>query len=346
MDELFDALIKEVELQKNYLPGEIVDTIYLGGGTPSMLSIHQLHLLFDQISKVFTIDKHAEITLEANPDDLNRDKLEQLKNSPVNRLSIGIQSFHEQDLDYLNRVHSAEQAFSAIELAMKLGFENLSIDLIFGIPTLTKDSWIKNLEIFSSYHIPHLSAYALTVEPKTTLDMLIRKKKMKPVEDKKAVDHFQLLLDFALSNKLEHYEISNFCKPGFYSKHNRSYWQGKKYLGIGPSAHSYNGVARQWNISHLSNYIESIKQGKVNASEEILTMDQKFNEYIMVSLRTIWGVDVNFIEGTFGEQYKNHVELQIQKYLISEDVLKQQNIYTLTSHGKLFADGISSDIFI
>lgn len=346
MDDLFAALLKEVEIQKDYLAGEEVDTIYLGGGTPSMLSMDQLNSLFYQINRFYAIDKNAEITLEANPDDLNRSKLNELKNTPVNRLSIGIQSFHKQDLKYLNRVHSAEQALSAIEQAMLHGFENLSIDLIYGIPTLTNENWIKNLERFLSFNIVHLSAYALTVEPKTALDLLIKKKKMKPVEDKRAADHFNILVKVTGKNNLEHYEISNFCKPGIYSKHNRSYWQGKKYLGIGPSAHSYNGFARHWNVSSISQYINSINHGLIPSSEEILTADQKFNEYVMVSLRTIWGMDVSFIEYTYGQRYKNHVDEQIKKHMISGDVEKQKNVYTLTLHGKLFADGISSDLFI
>lgn len=345
-NELFEALIKEIELQKDYLSGEKVETIYLGGGTPSMLSGDQINYLFDQVDNFFTVDKKAEITLEANPDDLNLDKLYELINTPINRLSIGIQSFFDQDLKYLNRVHSADQALKAIEQTLEVGFENLSIDLIYGIPTLSEEQWMKNLDIFLSMKIPHLSAYALTVEPKTALDTLIRKKKMMPVEDKKAVDNFKTLINFAQNNGYEHYEISNFCKKGFYSKHNVSYWKGKKYLGIGPSAHSFNGDARSWNVSHLSNYINSVNQGSVPFSAEILTVDQKFNEYVMVSLRTMWGTDVKVIKNTFGQSYKTQFESEIKKYQISGDVEKHGDVYYLTDRGKLFADGISSDLFV
>ncbi|MCD4698156.1 MAG: radical SAM family heme chaperone HemW [Bacteroidales bacterium] len=345
-ENVLRALLQEIILQKNYLDGEEVETIYFGGGTPSLLSAGEISQIHKQLSEHFQISPHAEITLEANPDDLTKDKIRELKNTCVNRLSIGVQSFLQEDLVYLHRVHSAQQSANAVRLVQDSGFENISIDLIYGVPTLPDVFWRKNLEVFSSLNIPHLSAYALTVEPKTALDVLIRKKKKKAVDDEKTAGQFSILMDFARHRQLEHYEISNFCKKGFYSKHNLSYWQGKKYLGLGPSAHSYNGVSRQWNVARIVAYVSSLEKNLIPDETEILDVEQKYNEYVMVSLRTMWGVDMAYIEQHFGIRFKNHFLDSVQNYLKGQKMIREDTIFRLSDKGKLYADGIAADLFL
>ncbi|MBC35846.1 MAG: coproporphyrinogen III oxidase [Bacteroidetes bacterium] len=345
-EALIKSILQEIENRKDYLGNEEVKTIYFGGGTPSLLEIEELNLIFEQLHKHFKICKDAEITLEANPDDLNRTYLEQIKNSPINRFSIGIQSFHNDDLKYLNRIHSGEDALNSIKLAQDYGFENLTIDLIYGIPGLTMDKWKRNLELFYSLNIPHLSAYSLTVEPKTALDTLIRKKKLPNVKDEESIAHFKFLQKSVKENGYEHYEISNFSKPGYYSKHNSLYWLGAHYLGLGPSAHSFNGTSRQWNVSSLSRYIQGCEKNDPVFEKEILSKDQQFNEYIMTSLRTSWGCSLEHIQNIFGKQYLKKLELNISPFIKKEWVTLNSKTYFLTESGKLFADGIASDLFI
>lgn len=345
-DQLFNALLKEIELQKNYLGDEKVETIYFGGGTPSLLSNDEINKVLSEISRYFQIADHPEITLEANPDDLNNSYLKSLRNTSINRLSIGVQSFFEDDLKYLNRIHSAEQAINSIEEAQDKGFHNLSIDLIYGIPTLSKLKWQENLEIFFDLNLPHLSAYALTVEPKTALAILIKKKKTYPVAEDRIVEHFDLLMNLMTSNHFTHYEISNFCKENYFSEHNKSYWFGKKYLGIGPSSHSFNEKSRQWNISNINKYIEEINKNIIPFETEVLSVDQKYNEYILISLRTIWGIDLNSILKKFGEQYNLHFINNVKRFVDEEKISIIDDKYCLTNAGKIFADGISSDLFV
>jgi oxygen-independent coproporphyrinogen-3 oxidase len=341
-----DVLIKEIALQKNYLKGEEIETIYFGGGTPSLLSSYEIKRIIDNLALFHNINTDAEITLEANPDDITREKITELRKTPVNRFSIGIQSFFDEDLKYLNRVHSGREAGLSVKTVLDAGFENMSIDLIYGIPTLSNEQWQANIEKFFSFGIPHLSSYALTVEPKTALEVLIRKGKMKNVDEEKAVRQFRILMRTMKEKDFIHYEISNFSREGFYSKHNRSYWQGKKYLGLGPSAHSFDGNSRQWNISNLSKYIEAVNAGGKIVEKEILTKEQKYNEYVMTSLRTIWGTNTKYILEEFGKTLENHYFKGVRKHIKAGFVMQDNTVFRLTDRGKIFADGIASDLFI
>lgn len=340
-----DALLMEIERQKDYLDDKRINTIYFGGGTPSMLSSLEINQILKQLHNFFELSPDAEITLEANPDDLDEQKLMSLKNeTAINRLSMGVQSFFDDDLHYLNRVHNGNQAEQSIELALKHGFDNMTIDLIYGIPTLTDEKWIKNLDTFLSYDLPHLSAYSLTVEPKTALSSLIRKNKLQAVDEEKAIQHFKILLEKTKANYI-HYEISNFAKQGHYSKHNSIYWLGGQYLGLGPSAHSFNGTSRQWNVSGMKQYVEAGTIDKSMFEKEVLTTAQQFNEYVMTSLRTSWGCDGEHILNGFGKMYLHHFEGGIQQFILEEKIERKGNIYLLTQYGKIFADGIASALF-
>jgi oxygen-independent coproporphyrinogen-3 oxidase len=345
-DEFIAALLKEIELRKDYLQGETVNTVYFGGGTPSMLRISDITLIIEHLTKNFDIDHMAEITLEANPDDLSLKYLKELKTTQVNRLSIGIQSFFDDDLHYLNRVHSASQAFQAIDDARNAGFENLTIDLIYGIPGLTFEKWAKNLETFFSLNIPHLSAYSLTVEQKTPLALLIENGKYARLDENLSIGHFRMLLEAAKAHHFIHYEISNFAREGYYSKHNSLYWLGGNYLGLGPSAHSFNGSSRQWNVSNISRYIQLDDYHTTVEENEILTPDQRYNEYVMTSLRTSWGCDTVHILHAFGENYENHFLMNGRPYLEKKHLFREGTKYFLTDEGKLFADGIAAGFFI
>jgi oxygen-independent coproporphyrinogen-3 oxidase len=345
-DKFLEALLHEIDLQTNYLNSEAIETIYFGGGTPSLLSAIEINQIIDKLAKVHTIIQEPEITLEANPDDLGKEKIAALNNTPINRLSIGVQSFFDQDLKYLNRVHTAEEALTSVELAGDSGFSNLNIDLIYGIPTLTEENWQRNLETFFSMNLPHLSAYALTVEPKTALDLLISRNKMKPIEEEVVVSHFNRLMVAMKDKSYMHYEISNFCREPHFSKHNLSYWSGKKYLGLGPSAHSFNESSRQWNVPNISEYIQATGNHKISAEIENLSKSQLYNEYILTSLRTMWGTDLALIESRFGQKFSVHFLKLIEKFLQNKKVVYNDGNYSLTDEGKLFADGIASELFI
>ncbi|MCK9400316.1 MAG: radical SAM family heme chaperone HemW [Bacteroidales bacterium] len=341
-----EALLKEIELRKAYFDGETVKTIYLGGGTPSLLQTDELIRIFDQIYRHFPVDPQAEITLEANPDDITEISAREWNNTPVNRLSIGVQSFFDDDLLYLNRVHNSGQAFQAIDDARKNGFDNLTIDLIYGIPTLTDEKWAKNLEYFFSLNIPHLSAYSLTVEQKTPLDLLIRKGKYARVDEKQSIGHYKILLEQVRKNGFIHYEISNFAREGYYSRHNSLYWLGGHYLGLGASAHSYNGNSRQWNVSNITKYIQLDNFHTTIEEKEILTKDQKYNEYVMTSLRTVWGCDTTHILNVFGSDFESCFIRNAKIYLEKHHLYREGTKYFLTDEGKLFADGIASGLFV
>lgn len=345
-DAFLQALNREIALQKAYLNDEEVQTIYFGGGTPSMLSADEITLILQNLRQHYNIIPDVEITLEGNPDDLTNEKLNQFIQLGINRLSIGIQSFHSDDLVYLNRVHDSAQTKSVIKNAFAAGFEKLTIDLIYGIPTLTTEKWEANLDYFFSTGIKHLSAYALTVEPRTALAQLIRKNKVQPVDEQQSALHFELLMQRMEAAGFVHYEISNFALPGHYSKHNSLYWIGGNYLGLGPSAHSYNGISRQWNVSHLIKYIEMAGVSTAVYEKEILTLDQRYDEYVMTSLRTSWGCDLAHIRNAFGEKYSNYC-LGLAQAALSKNHLKiEQNVLRLTTAGKLFADGIAANLFI
>ena len=342
-----DSLIREIDLRKGYINNEIVNTIYFGGGTPSILNIEEINRITNHIKKTFSINPEAEITLESNPDDLNIVKLEQIKNeTQINRLSIGVQSFFDDDLQYLNRVHNGKNAIDSIENSIKVGFDNITIDLIYGTPGLTDKKWKENLKIFFDFNINHLSSYSLTVEPKTVLNTLINNNKLPAINEEESIKHFNILLEETEKNNFIHYEISNFARESHYSKHNSIYWLGGHYCGFGPSAHSFNGVSRQWNVANMKQYMESDSIEKIVFEKEQLTLNQQYNEYVMTSLRTSWGCDINHIEIAFGHNYVDSFLKTTNKFIGEKKLIKDGEIYRLTKIGKLFADGIAAEFFI
>ncbi len=346
LDSFYDALLEEIYIQRKYLEGKNIQSIYFGGGTPTFVNPDIIRQALQSISKYYSIVVDPEITLEANPDDINNSLLREYKDIGINRLSIGVQSFFDDDLRYLNRLHSAGQAYQAVIEAKSAGFENLGIDLIYGIPTLTNEKWAQNLEKAFSLDIPHISAYSLTVEEKTALYILIQKKALTAPTDEQMIGHFRILQDKMKEHDYLHYEISNFCKTGYYSRHNSMYWTGEHYLGIGPSAHSYNGVSRQWNVNNILQYVDLIARNDRFYQTEELTDIQRFNERIMVSLRTMWGFDLNKTREEFGEEVASHFLRSASRYINSGEMVENNGIYTLTDAGKLFADGIASDLFL
>lgn len=343
-DDLVQALVKEIQLQKNYLGGETIETIYFGGGTPSLLDAGEINLLLDTITRLHTVAANAEITLEANPDDLNKAKLQGLLQTPINRFSIGIQSFFDDDLLWMNRAHRADESESAVKRAQDMGFENLTVDLIYGYPLLTDYKWKHNLDKVFELNIPHVSSYSMTVEPNTALAAFIGKKKQPAMNDQQSAAQFIVLTDAMRDHGFEHYEISNFCKPGHYSRHNSNYWKGVKYMGIGPSAHSYNGEARQWNVANNAKYIKDIIKGNLPAETEILSENDRLNEYIMTSLRTIWGLDMDKLN-SIAPAASTPLLIAAQQYFEREWITQKDNTIYLTPTGKLYADQIASELF-
>ncbi len=338
------AIAKEAIIREKFLSGP-VSTIYFGGGTPSLLTPDELMVIMETVTAHFSIVPDAEITLEANPDDISPDKLQEWKHAGINRLSIGIQSFFEEDLQWMNRAHNAQQAKDCILLAQEAGFHNLTIDLIYGTPGLSNERWITNMETAISLNIPHLSCYALTVEPNTALDKLIQKGNKAAIDQQSQAIHFDLLTTRLEAAGFEHYEISNFALPGFRSRHNSSYWQGKPYLGLGPSAHSFNGIIRQWNISNNALYLKNIEQDLVPFEAEQLSDEQQLNEYIMTSLRTMEGCSLELIERKWGKRNVTAIENAAQKYLQEGYLHLSVNRFVLTKKGKFLADGIAADLF-
>jgi oxygen-independent coproporphyrinogen III oxidase len=342
--DFIDALLKEIDLRQNYL-SETVSTIYFGGGTPSLLAAEDINKIVKKLGSTFSIDENAEVTLEANPDDITATKLEEWKAIGINRLSIGIQSFFEEDLKWMNRAHNANQAVECIHLAQQAGFHNLTIDLIYGTPTLTDEHWNYNVQKAIELNISHLSCYALTVEPKTALEKMIEQKKIENVDTEKQATHFEMLMQWMQQAGYEHYEISNFAKPGFKSKHNSSYWQAQPYVGLGPSAHSFNGSSRQWNVANNALYIQNLNKGLVPFEIEVLTTQQQLNEYIMTSLRTMEGLSLKKVLDEFGHVTTQRLLQAAQPY-IKNNLLKHYNNYLqTTTQGKLLADGIAADLF-
>ncbi len=346
-DVFVDSLLKEMYMRRDYLRDKHINTVYFGGGTPSLLNVGEINRIILEIERLFDLDDRAEITLEANPDDLSTEYLKGLKdNTFVNRLSVGVQSFFDDDLHYLHRIHNGNHARKAIEMAKQVGFTNMTIDLIYGIPTLTEEKWKENLALFFEYDIPHLSSYALTVEQRTVLQVLIERQKLKNTDEDQTIHHFEILLEQTRQHGFEQYEISNFALPGFYSKHNSAYWLGGDYLGLGPSSHSFNGLSRQWNVRNMKQYIDSETINHIVLEKEILTNNQRYNEYVMTSLRTSWGCNTEHILNGFGEKYTAYFQQKIQRYLKENKVIQKDNIYILTATGKLFADGIAGDLFV
>jgi oxygen-independent coproporphyrinogen-3 oxidase len=342
-NDFISALLKEILLRKDYLEGEVVETVYFGGGTPSLLATEEIESILHELRSRFPIAAGAEITLEANPDDITTTRLRAWRNAGVNRLSIGVQSFFEEDLRWMNRAHTAIQALDCIRQAKGEGFDEISIDLIYGGPTLPDLRWKENVERAIGLGIPHLSCYALTVEPRTALDTLIRRHKMADVSPEDQARQFVLLMDWMATAGYEHYEISNFALPGHRSRHNSAYWQGKKYLGLGPSAHSYDGVSREWNIANNARYIA--EPGLVG-EKEVLTGEQRLNEYIMISLRTIEGIDLRVMAERFGVERAEDLRQRAEKYVLGAKLRLVAGRLQLTREGKLLADGIAADLFI
>ena len=338
------ALAKEMQLRKSEVD-DVVETIYFGGGTPSVLTLEEINFLIEEVYSNFKVVENPEITLEANPDDLSNDRIIELSNSPINRLSIGIQSFFEEDLKMMNRAHNAEEAKKSLAEATKY-FDNISIDLIYGIPGLTNEMWKQNIETALSFGIPHISSYALTVEPKTALKKLIQTGKISEPKDEVAQEHFQILVDTLQENGFIHYELSNFGKENYFSKNNSAYWLGKKYLGIGPSAHSYDGISRSWNVANNSLYLKEIQAERLPNEVEILSKEDRYNEYIMTGLRTIWGVSLDRIENEFGEKFLNYLLKQAEKFIADDLLSINENTLKTTRKGKFLADGIASDLFL
>ena len=341
---LIQAINKELEIRKNEISAPL-ETIYFGGGTPSILSEIELESIFETIYKNYSTKNLKEITLEANPDDLNKEKLNFLKSTPINRFSIGVQSFFEEDLKLMNRAHNAQEAETSIKLAQDFGFENITIDLIYGSTTTTNEMWKQNLQKAIELNVPHISSYALTVEEKTILDYQIKKGITKPVDEDRQNEQFQLLVDTLTSNNFIQYEISNFGKEDYFSLHNSNYWKGIHYLGIGPSAHSYNGKTRAWNIANNSKYIQTINENKLPQEIEVLNEVEQFNEMIMIGLRTIYGIDLNRINSEFSQPLVNSFYQELNQLINENLVEKKENKIILKPEAKFFADGIASRLF-
>lgn len=340
--DFLDALKQEIVSRKDYLHGEKVETMYFGGGTPSILTIEELQSILKLLRTHFEIDPQAEITLEANPDTLSLKYLEGLKLLGVNRLSIGIQSFFDEDLNYLCRRHNADHARQSIDWAKEAGFDNIGIDLIYGLPSSDADRWSRNLDLFLELKLPHLSAYALTLEPNSILTKQIEKGRALPVNEDDAVRDYGILCQKMAQAGYLHYEISNFCKPGMHSRHNSSYWFGIPYAGFGPSAHSYDGVSRQWNVSSLEQYFGNGKRFE----KENLSPEQRYNEYVMLRLRTMWGMDLKYIKREMGERFADYCEHQAQPLLAQGRLSQTREFLYLTDEQMLFADGIAEELFM
>lgn len=354
-DEMVLALAKEIRMRKKEFENDTIETIYFGGGTPSILQISDLRFLIYEVYKNFTVAENPEITLEANPDDLLKERIIELSKSPINRLSIGIQSFFEEDLTMMNRAHNSAEAIECLEEATKY-FDNISLDLIYGIPDssqngeeakqMNNEKWKRNIETALSFGIPHISSYALTVEPKTALHKLIQTGKIAKPKDEVTEAHFQILVEMLEKNGFIHYELSNFGKENYFSKNNSAYWLGKKYIGIGPSAHSYNGISRSWNVSNNAVYLKSLDENKLPCDTEILSKTDHYNEYIMTGLRTIWGVSLDRIEKEFGTTYLEYLTNQAQKFLDDNLLSIEENVLKATKKGKFLTDGMASDLFL
>ena len=347
---MVQALVREIELRAPEFKDITVETIYFGGGTPSLLSIEALQLLIDTVYKNYSVIEAPEITLEANPDDLvavqgkSGTIFEEYKSIGINRLSIGIQSFFEEDLKLMNRAHNANEAKRCLKDASAY-FENISVDLIYGIPGASNEKWLQNIQTALAFNIPHISSYALTVEPNTALDRFIKKGVIENVDDGLAEQQFQLLVETLEASGFIHYELSNFGKPNYFSKNNTAYWLGKPYIGIGPSAHSYNGRIRGWNVRNNSKYINALNDNVLPIETETLSVTDRYNEYIMTGLRTIWGVSLDKIETEFGVLYKKYALEQASNHLNNDLLYIKDNKLHVTKKGKFLSDGIASDLF-
>jgi len=341
-----EALLMEAAIRKDYIGNETVSTIYIGGGTPSVLSVKDIRSILDELGNLYSLGENCEITIEANPDDISIDYLLELKETTINRISLGIQSWRDSDLKLLNRRHDAAQAAFALEETLKKGFQNVTIDLIYGIPGMTLKDWSSNLDISFSYGIQHLSAYHLTIEPGTVFGKMKERGAFSEIDEEDSTLQFNLLIEKALEAGFIHYEISNFGKPGFFSIHNTNYWKQVKYLGLGPSAHSFNGFSRQWNVRDIRKYIKSVNSGALFYELEELDKRTRFNEYIMTSLRTMWGVDLDFVEKTFDKEGYDYLVNLAGKY-INYGLMKQdQKTLVLTNQGLMISDNVISELML
>ena len=343
---MVNAICKELELRVRELSDQTISSIYFGGGTPSILNIVEINQILNQIYKSYKIDKKIEITIECNPDDLKERKLLEFKKSNINRLSIGVQSFKNKDLFFMNRSHNFKDSINCINKAQSIGFNNITIDLIYGLPKQSIKDWKENLKILFDLNIQHFSAYCLTVEKKTALHKLIKKNEIFPANEKTQIEQYYILTEMANDNNFIQYEISNFGKENFFSKHNIGYWKNQHYIGVGPSAHSYNGNVRRWNISSNKKYIYNINNNKCYYKKEELTLNEKYNEFIFVSIRTMWGVNIDALNKLFGEKSKKHFIKQAEKWILNEMIKKTNSNYTITRKGQILSDNISSDLFI
>lgn len=343
-DDMVLAIAKEIAMRKSEFEDALVETIYFGGGTPSVLTNAEIQLLIDAVYNNYSVAKDPEITLEANPDDLSGGRIIELSKSAVNRLSIGIQSFFEDDLKMMNRAHNATEAEACLSEAVRY-FDNISIDLIYGVPGMTNERWLHNVNKALSFGVPHISSYALTVEPKTALDKFIKKGVIAQPSDDAAQEHFLLLVDTLEANSFVHYELSNFGKEGFFSKNNTAYWLGKKYIGVGPSAHSYDGIHRSWNIANNALYLKGMDENNRPAETEKLTIADRYNEYVMTGLRTIWGVSLQRVHDELGQLYSNYLLKESVKFIAQGLLTNDNGIIKTTREGKFLADGIASDLF-
>lgn len=344
-DALISSLKKELLLRKKELGDTVIDTIYFGGGTPSVLSSQEIEQLISSVYKSYVVNKDPEITLEANPDDLSLEKIKELAASPINRLSIGIQSFFDTDLKLMNRAHNSKEAERSLKEALAY-FENISIDLIYGIPNASDSQWRANIEQALAFKVPHISAYALTVEPRTALKTFIQKGLMPDVDEEKAAAQFFVLIDLLEKNGFLHYEVSNFGKKDFFSKNNTAYWTGKSYLGIGPSAHSYDGLSRKWNVRNNVKYIKALQKDELPYEKENLSKTDRYNEYIMTSLRTMWGISLTEIANRFGDKYAEFTILQASDWIKQGLLIQKGETLVVSKEGKFLSDGIASDLFM
>ncbi len=342
---MVDAICTEIVLKRHRLAGQQIGSIYFGGGTPSLLPTVALQKIFATLEKNFSISAEAEITIEANPDDLTAAKIAELRTLPINRFSIGTQSFFNEDLVWMNRAHNTEEAVDCIKRSQDAGFENLTIDLIYGYPLLSDEKWKVNIQTAIDLQIPHLSAYSLTVEDRTALAHSIKRGEQTPVSDEQSAEQFTMLMDIAKRNGYEHYEISNYSLPGKYAVHNTNYWKGVPYLGIGPSAHGFDGFNRYINIANNVKYINDITAKKLPETVEELTEVDRFNEYLMTALRTMWGLSLEKITTDFGKKYAEQTLAGIKPYIANGKLVQQGNQITLSTEGKLFADGIAAALF-
>jgi oxygen-independent coproporphyrinogen-3 oxidase len=344
-EKLCEAITKELSLRKSELANLAIETIYFGGGTPSLLLASELDLILSSLNDNFDLSKVKEFTLEANPDDLNPAFLSYLQTTPINRLSIGIQSFEANHLSWMNRAHTADEGEKSVKLAKAYGFHSLSLDLIYGLPNLSKVQWESNIQKALALQPDHISAYCLTVEQGTALAHEVKKGKVKLIDEELAEAQFLYLRKLLIENGYEHYEISNFAKPGKFALHNTNYWKGETYLGIGPGAHSFSGLERSWNVSHNLQYINAINSGQLPIETETLTENNRVNEYIMTSLRTQWGISLKWFEETFGSERLEILQKQVEPFITQGKIIEADNYFKLSEAGLFFADGIAADLF-